>query len=172
MADIFSKGKRSQIMSRIRSAGTTPERRLYAIVREILGPKRRIDRNVHSLPGRPDVVIPSLKLAMQADGCFYHRCPKHGHEPKTNRDYWLPKLRRNAERDALYRRKLRALGFSVWRIWEHDLKMSKSGRTYAILSRRVIALKRSKSASAGSTGRGSKAGRLPTNGESRKERYR
>lgn len=141
MADIFTKEKRSEIMSGIRCAGTTPERRLYGIVCDILGHKWRVDCNVHSLPGRPDVVVPSLMLVIQADGCFYHFCPKHGHYPKTNARYWVPKLLRNARRDEAFRRKLRSLGFRVWRVWEHDLKRKGIARTYRRLERRILTLK-------------------------------
>lgn len=122
MADIFSNDKRSAIMSRIRCAGTAPERRLYAMVREIVGPRRRVQQNVTTLPGRPDIVIPSSRLIIFADGCFYHSCPAHGHEPKSNQEYWTPKLARNVRHAASSRRKLRAMGYSVWRVWEHDLK--------------------------------------------------
>ena len=137
MADIFSKERRSEIMSRIRSSGTTPERRLYETIRLILGKRRKILTNVRALPGQPDVVIPSLKLAILADGCFYHSCPKHGHIPKTNTNYWLSKFKRNIKRDELVRRHLRIAGFSVWRIWEHDLKGARLGRTYRLLARKL-----------------------------------
>ena len=67
MADIFNVAKRSEIMSRIRSAGTTPERRLYVLVREALDFRWRIDLNARALPGQPDLFIPSLRLALFAD---------------------------------------------------------------------------------------------------------
>lgn len=137
MPDIFTKQKRSEIMSRIRSSGTQIEDRLYAIVRGILGNRWRIDRNVTQLPGQPDLVVPSLKLAIFADGCFYHCCPKHGHIPKSNRAYWQPKLARNRKRDCSNRRKLRAMGYSVWRVWAHGLKGHAAMRTSLILSKRL-----------------------------------
>ncbi len=137
MADIFTKEKRSQIMSRIRSTGTKPEVRLHAMLREILGCRWRIDCHRKDLPGQPDVVVPSLQLAIFADGCFYHCCPKHGHKPKSNRGYWVPKLTRNLRRDAANRRKLRRLGFSVWRFWEHDLKGPNVERTQGVIQRRL-----------------------------------
>lgn len=121
MADIFSQVKRSEIMSRIRSKGTEPESRLYLTIRDVLGKKWRIDRNINSLPGCPDILVPSLGIAIFADGCFYHGCKIHGHTPKTNRAYWVPKLQRTVRRDLSNRRKLRRLGFAVWRIWEHEL---------------------------------------------------
>ena len=91
MADIFNVAKRGEIMSQIRSAGTIPEKRLYVLVREALGFRWRIDLNARALPGQPDLFVPSLRLVLFADGCFYHSCPRHGHQPKSNRKYWLPK---------------------------------------------------------------------------------
>lgn len=97
--DVFDRAKRSQVMSRIRSEGTLAEHTLYALVRELLGARRRIDRNVNSLPGRPDLFIPSLRVAIFAHGCFYHGCAKHGRVPKSNQGYWAPKLIGNRRRD-------------------------------------------------------------------------
>ena len=137
MADIFSVTKRSEIMSRIRSVGTTPERRLYLLVRETLGARWRIDLNARALPGQPDVFIPSLRLVLFADGCFYHSCPRHGHQPKSNRKYWLPKLDRNHKRDLANRKALRAMGFRVWAIWEHELTGKELEKTRKQITRRI-----------------------------------
>jgi DNA mismatch endonuclease (patch repair protein) len=142
MADVISAKRRSEVMSKIRSTGTRVEDLLHTIVRESVGPRRRIDRNVKGLPGRPDIVVPSLELAIFADGCFYHGCPKHGHMPKSNRAYWIPKLTGNCKRDRLNRRSLRRLGFSVWAIWEHALEGSRIGRTRLLLENRVRRLEK------------------------------
>jgi DNA mismatch endonuclease (patch repair protein) len=140
VTDVFSREKRSEVMSRIRSKGTLVEDALYRIIRESLGPRWRIDRNVVSLPGRPDVVIPALRLAIFVHGCFYHSCSKHGHVPKSNQEYWAPKLQRNVKRDSLNRARLRRLGFSVWVIWEHQLEGRKSDSTRSIMDRRLSRL--------------------------------
>lgn len=137
VADIFSPRKRSQIMSRIRSADTAPEKRLYRAARRVVGRRWRILQNVRDLPGQPDVVIPALRVAIFADGCFYHSCPKHGHSPKTNKSYWSPKLARNARRDLASRRKLRSMGYRVWRFWEHSLKQSDLAYVERVLRRRI-----------------------------------
>ena len=139
MADVFKPEKRSEIMSRIRSSGTTPESRLCAAVREALGRRWRIDMNVRTLPGQPDVVVPGLRLAIFADGCFYHGCPEHGHTPQSNVDYWLPKLMRNRRRDRASRRALRRMGFAVWRFWEHERGGRRMARTQLVLARRLKA---------------------------------
>ena len=69
-------------MAAIRSAGTSPERRLRAALRTMF-PRRRIVERPDDLPGRPDFYLPGLKLAIFADGCFWHRCPTHGRVPGT-----------------------------------------------------------------------------------------
>jgi DNA mismatch endonuclease (patch repair protein) len=140
MADVFSVQERSRVMSRIRSSGTGLEEILYAIVRESIGGRWRIDRNVSSLPGRPDIVVPTLRVAIFADGCFYHRCPTHGHIPKSNLEYWEPKLESNVRRDRRNRRKLRGIGFSVWTIWEHRLEGRRLSATRTFLGRRLTRL--------------------------------
>lgn len=140
MADVFDRKKRSDVMSRIRSTGTAVEERLYSLVRESIGPRWRVDRNVRSLPGRPDLVIPGLRVAIFADGCFYHGCPEHGHTPKTNQKYWRPKLARNWQRDQRNRKLLRRLGFSVWTFWEHSLEGRRIDRTRLTLSRKFEGL--------------------------------
>jgi DNA mismatch endonuclease, patch repair protein len=153
MADVFSTKRRGEVMSKIRSTGTTVEDVLHKIVRESIGSQRRIHRNVRNLPGRPDIVIPSLQIAIFADGCFYHGCPKHGHTPKSNRRYWVPKLARNCQRDRVNRQSLRRLGFSVWAIWEHALEGRRIERTRLILQRRIQRLIETKKAQANSPSR-------------------
>jgi len=139
MTDIFTPQKRSEIMSRIRSSGTDPEKRMLAILQVVLGKRRRIDVNRLDLPGQPDILIPSLSIAVFVDGCFYHSCPIHGHVPKSRLRYWGPKLKRNLARDRANRRALRSRGYSVWRFWEHDLKAQNADRTAAILRKRFLA---------------------------------
>ncbi|HLX72702.1 MAG TPA: very short patch repair endonuclease [Verrucomicrobiae bacterium] len=119
MADVFSKRKRSSVMAAIRSKGNKDtELRLAAIFRaaEITGWRRHA-----SLPGRPDFVFRSRRLAIFVDGCFWHGCPKHGRNPSSNRDYWLPKLLQNRKRDSRVKRTLIKRGWTVLRLWEHDL---------------------------------------------------
>lgn len=127
-------------MSQIRSSGSLIERRLYAIVRATLGKRTRIVRNAPLL-GRPDLFVPSLRLVIFADGCFYHCCPQHGRVPKSNREYWEPKLARNVSRDNARRRKLRQGGLAVWRIWEHSLEGRALARTSVHLRARLTSRK-------------------------------
>jgi DNA mismatch endonuclease (patch repair protein) len=69
----------------------------------------------------PDFSFPANRLATFVDGCFWHGCPIHSHEPSRNRDYWIPKLARNEARDRASSPKLAKLGWKTLRIWEHEL---------------------------------------------------
>ena len=122
MADIFTKAKRSQVMAAIRSTGNRTTEEALASAFRRLGVKgwcRHVD-----LPGKPDFVFRKQRLAVFVDGCFWHNCPKHGHIPHSNREYWRKKLKRNQERDRDTNRELRKRGWRVLRIWEHSVKDS------------------------------------------------
>ena len=71
--------------------------------------------------GKPDFIFPKLRVAIFVDGCFWHGCPKHATQPKGNRTFWKTKFTRNKTRDRLVTRTLRAQGWRVLRIWEHEL---------------------------------------------------
>ena len=126
-------------MAKIRSTGTTPEARLFDLTLAVLGRRRKILRNAVDWEGTPDIVIPSLNLALFADGCFFHGCPQHCRIPATNREYWERKIARNRQRDRSSRRWLRSRGVSVWQFWEHDLKPSRSEHAAKRLERAVAA---------------------------------
>lgn len=130
-------------MSRIKNAGTRPEKLLRRMVRELSG--RAIRCNVRRLPGSPDIVVPSLRLAIFMDGCFWHACPAHGSTPKSRRVFWSEKLRRNVLRDRRSRRELRKAGWKVWSIWEHDLRKDSLSRTRRNLRKRLARMVGSKS---------------------------
>lgn len=122
MADIFSKKKRSLVMSRIRGRGNkATELALRSLLREngIKGWRRHL-----KLPGTPDFAFVDEKTAVFVDGCFWHGCSRCGNKiaPTTNRGYWLPKIKANQRRDRRTNRNLRLTGWRVLRIWEHDLK--------------------------------------------------
>jgi DNA mismatch endonuclease (patch repair protein) len=69
---------------------------------------------------RPDIVFTRAKVAVFVDGCFWHSCPIHGTRPARNADYWLPKLKRNVERDREQDAALAAHGWQPVRVWEHE----------------------------------------------------
>ena len=120
MADVFSKGKRSQVMSRIRSRGNKEtELALAKLLRanRISGWRRH-----QAVFGKPDFIFPKLRVAMFVDGCFWHSCPQHATKPKNNAVFWRKKLAANKSRDLLVSRTLRKAGWRVLRIWEHELR--------------------------------------------------
>lgn len=82
---------------------------------------------------RPDFVFPKLRLAVFVDGCFWHGCPLHATRPKQNAKFWREKIARNQARDCLVTRRLRALGWRVLRLWEHELTRKHERRLLARL---------------------------------------
>lgn len=124
MKDKFSKEKRSEIMSKIKKTNTKPE----MIVRKFLfsqGLRYRIHNK--KLIGNPDIVLPKYKTIIFVNGCFWHahnNC-KLNRMPKSNTDYWIPKILRNVERDETNRVELEKLGWNVITVWECELGVKK-----------------------------------------------
>lgn len=121
MADNHSKEVRSRNMSHIRSTNTKPEE----IVRKYLFSRGlRYRKNDKRYPGHPDIVLPKYKTCVFVNGCFWHQHPgcKFAVLPASNQDYWLPKLKRNTERDAVNIRLLKSEGWQVITVWECELK--------------------------------------------------
>jgi DNA mismatch endonuclease (patch repair protein) len=87
-------------------------------------------------PGvRPDFVFPRERVAVFVDGCFWHGCPKHFRMPVGNRSCWRKKMSGNRARDRLVNRRLRASGWRVVRIWEHEL--ANEGKVVGKISHRL-----------------------------------
>ena len=140
MADVFSKAKRSEVMSQIRSRGN---RRTELALKKLLREHRIVGWRRHQgLTGRPDFVFFSSRVAIFVDGCFWHGCKDHAHIPKTNRNYWIKKLIRNRKRDSEVGRVLRKNGWRILRIWEHDLKAKKVNHVLLRI-RRTLSMGRS-----------------------------
>lgn len=117
MTDTVSKEQRSRNMSLIRGKDTAPEIRLRKALHSI---GFRFRKNVKTLPGKPDIVLPKYHTVIFVHGCFWHQhkgC-RRATRPKTNLTYWLPKLKRNVQRDKLNLRGLKAHGWSVLTVWE------------------------------------------------------
>jgi DNA mismatch endonuclease, patch repair protein len=126
MADVWTKTKRSEVMSLVRGRGNKDtELVLVRLFRQnkIVGWRRHI-----SLLGKPDFTFHKHRLTIFVDGCFWHGCPKHERKPKSNRAFWRRKLNANKLRDILVNRTLRKEGWRVLRIWEHELPRKNEGR--------------------------------------------
>jgi len=124
--DVFTKAKRSEVMSRIRSRGNKDtELALAKLFRrnKITGWRRN-----QRIFGKPDFIFPNHTLAIFVDGCFWHGCPKHATKPKNNRAFWHRKLSANKARDRLVNQTLRRTGWCVLRIWEHELAKKNEAR--------------------------------------------
>src|ERR1051325_8730822 len=98
MSRHLSPSLRLRIMRSIRSQNTRPELLLYAAARQAFT-GLKIVRHATDLPGRPDLYLPGLRLALFCDGCLFHGCRKHCRIPTNNREYWIQKIRRNRSRD-------------------------------------------------------------------------
>jgi DNA mismatch endonuclease (patch repair protein) len=153
MTDVFTKAKRSEVMSHIRSRGNKDtELALARFFRrhKIIGWRRHVQiggrsrsplragrlsakSGAHGVTRptfrvRPDFVFRKSRMAIFVDGCFWHGCPKHATKPKNNRAFWHRKLSANKTRDRLVTRTLRKAGWRVLRIWEHELAKKNEAR--------------------------------------------
>ena len=155
MADVFTKEKRSEVMSRIRSRGNkNTELRLMALMREhgITGWRRQIQLRVwksmvddnkrtsarhqpstknYQLKVRPDFIFRLQRVVIFVDGCFWHGCPRCYRRPKQNRKFWDTKVVGNQARDRKQSRLLKTAGWRVLRLWECALTPKNTKRTMA-----------------------------------------
>ena len=117
--DIWDKKKRSAVMAKIKSKDTKPE----LIVRRYLYSRGyRYRKNVRSLPGCPDIVLPKYGTVIFIHGCFWHGHEVDGRLPKSNSEFWRNKIERNKARDERDKLILKRLGWRVMTIWECQLK--------------------------------------------------
>jgi DNA mismatch endonuclease (patch repair protein) len=112
---------RSAQMALVRGRDTKPELRVR---RALHAAGLRYRLQAKDLPGRPDIVFRSLKIAIFIHGCFWHRHPdpncRLARLPKSRQEFWLPKLTGNRERDLRNRAQLESDGWTVLEIWECD----------------------------------------------------
>lgn len=106
-------------MARIKPKNSLAERALRSAL-HAAGLRFRLHRRVEGV--EVDIVFPGPKVGIFVDGCFWHGCPEHATLPKSNADYWLPKLAENTERDRRQTDRLRAAGWTVIRVWEHECR--------------------------------------------------
>lgn len=121
MADTISTEKRSYVMSLVKGKNTRPEMLVRRMV-HAAGFRYRL--HDAKLPGKPDLVFSRKRKVIFVHGCFWHR-----HEgcalnriPKSNQDFWLPKLEGNKTRDEINIRKLHAAGWETLVVWECELR--------------------------------------------------
>lgn len=138
MTDVFSSAKRSEVMAAIRGKGnkSTEEALITAMGKAgITGWRRHIaftlakpvSKNNAPFASqrrrvvRPDFTFRQQRLIVFVDGCYWHKCPLHQTKPKQNAGFWADKLAGNVARDKATNHALRKKGWSVMRIWEHEL---------------------------------------------------
>ena len=118
--DIWTKEKRSEVMSKIRSKNTLPEIQVRKI---LFSSGFRYRLHVKNLPGKPDIVLPKYNAVIFVHGCFWHLhsgC-RDGTIPKTRTAYWKDKLLRNKERDRDHMHELQKRGWLVLQLWECEV---------------------------------------------------
>lgn len=127
MSDTLDPEQRHRTMSHIRAKNTTPE----LVVRRFLhGLGFRFRLHVKELPGKPDLVLPQYRTIILVHGCFWHghQSCKYFRYPKTNLEYWQPKIQKNIARDCLSQIQLEEAGWTVLIVWECELKSDTVGR--------------------------------------------
>ncbi len=107
-------------MSKIKSKGTKPE---IAFRKALFSKGIRYRVNENSLPGKPDISIKKYKLAIFIDGEFWHgyNWEEKKKKIKTNKEFWIPKIERNMQRDKQNEDVLRSMGYIVFRFWEKEV---------------------------------------------------
>lgn len=121
MPDVLSKEQRSWNMSRIRSRDTQIEMRVR---KHLFNKGFRYRKNVASLPGKPDIVLPKYNTVIFVHGCYWHRhenC-KYSTTPKTRAEFWNEKFNRNIANDKKHQKALRDMGWHVIILWECQIK--------------------------------------------------
>ena len=116
MTDIFTPEKRSWVMSRIRSKDTKIEKKTASLLRKNKLHYRRFPK----VFGSPDFAV-EKKVMVFCDGDFWHGY-RYSKKKKPPKKFWRDKIERNMERDRKVTRRLRTDGWSVVRLWEHDIE--------------------------------------------------
>lgn len=121
MTDIFSKKKRSEIMSKVRSKDSKIE---IEFRKKLWSAGFRYRKNATKYFGKPDLVLRKYKTVIFIDSCFWHGCKKHGSMPQTRKRFWEAKIERNKQRDKEVSKHYKKTGWKIFRIWEHKIKAS------------------------------------------------
>jgi DNA mismatch endonuclease (patch repair protein) len=134
-----------EVSARMRLVKTSRTKPEVETARTLRALRLKFRRNVRSLPGTPDFVLPDHGVAIFVHGCFWHGCPRCFRGTKRNAAWWREKMRRNRLRDQRKARELRALGFRVVQLWEHDSRDRVSLRV-TTATRRTSAARRQRPA--------------------------
>lgn len=121
MADTFSKKKRSEIMSRVKSKNSAIEVKFR---KELWKSGFRYRKNSPKYFGKPDLVLRKYKTVIFIDSCFWHGCKRHCRMPISKRDYWVHKIFNNKKRDKQVSLYYKKNDWKIFRIWEHQVKNS------------------------------------------------
>jgi DNA mismatch endonuclease (patch repair protein) len=121
MTDVFTKSKRSEVMSLIKGSNTKPELAVRSLLHR-MGYRFRLHKA--DLPGKPDIVLARYKTVIFVHGCFWHRhkdC-RFAYTPKSRTEFWMKKLESNVIRDIQVKSDLELLGWRVITVWECELR--------------------------------------------------
>jgi DNA mismatch endonuclease, patch repair protein len=136
MADVFNKEERSEIMRKVKSSGNkSTELKLIAIFKELnlTGWRRN-----YKTKGHPDFVFLKKKIAIFADGCFWHGHDCRNTKPSQNKIYWDKKIARNKARDAEITKLFEQRGWRVFRFWECEIKQGANNKKIKKLSEQYL----------------------------------
>lgn len=134
VSDTWTPAKRSEVMSRIRSRDTLPERVMRAALRR-QHVKYRSYRKVRGIT--VDLLLPDLHTVVLVHGCFWHGCEKHYTPPSDNASFWSRKLKQNIKRDLRQARAIRAAGWNLATVWQHSLTTNRDADKTAMRLRRL-----------------------------------
>lgn len=138
--DNHTKEQRHLNMSHIRSSSKAEE----TVRKYLFSLGFRYRKNDRRYPGKPDIVLPKYKTVVFINGCFWHQHPncQYASYPKSNQDYWIPKLKRNVERDKQNIKVLEDDGWQVITIWECELKSDVIEETLSQLAHKLYKVNR------------------------------
>lgn len=120
MTDNLTVDQRNKCMSNIRSKWTAHEVKMHNYLKG-----NKIKHQMHPiLIGKPDILLTNSNTVVFLHGCFWHKCSKCYKEPKSRKEYWLPKIEKNVKRDRKNVRLLKSEGYTILKIWEHETKKS------------------------------------------------
>lgn len=123
MADVFSKKKRSEIMSKIKSEGTSAEITVFRFLRR---EGVYFQKHYKKIKGSPDIALPRKKIAVFIDGDFWHGWNFNKSKERLPEKYWRSKIESNILRNKRQRREMKRKGWKILRVWEHELKKRKN----------------------------------------------